>query len=299
MMIRFDREYDCERYAISADDLTSGESDFQRSLQVRLTASGHLGDVFPHMVSRNVPQFLLRRLWPELWESFSAEPHLMMFGAAEEGWGGRLDNVAARARRVGGTATDGDEVALTFRKTYVMDCASLLVLTRAAENPEEIVLAWLPREFAATASSEAGAAGARQTWTQRTEPGLSMSRSTGEDVHHYIVESGPECTVSTGFVLRLDRKRYASAAMQLGRREITSMSLLATATLRHHGLPVSVELMDLEEQVLAARDAAKLSGRHLELARQIFARFFRQTAEAGLPLHALWDRVKNMANQAR
>ncbi|MEQ9364660.1 MAG: hypothetical protein RIF32_10470, partial [Leptospirales bacterium] len=179
--------------------IAMGESEYQRWLQSRLEATGALGDVFPFMVSRNVPQYLLRKLWPEIWDGFAASPGIVMFGAAEEGWRGRLDNLKARS----GSPGDGDGVRVSFRKTYVMECESLLVLTRPADESDDVVLVWLPR-----ARDEAGDARASDapTWTRRTEPGLSMERSDGPPAHHYIVEGNLK--VPLDHVLRVGRRTY-------------------------------------------------------------------------------------------
>ena len=273
--------------------LTFGESEYQRWLQQRLEASGCLGDVFPLMVSRNVPQYLLRKLWPEMWARFEQMVHVIMFGAAEEGWRGRLDNLEARCIPTGDAG-----FRVRFRKTYVMECESLLVLTRPDDGSDGVVLVWIERP---AAPGDLESSGGGQTWTQRTEAGLSMNRSGGgAPVHHYIVEG--DLIVPAERVLAIPRRNYATVATQLPRREISSMALLAAATLRREGssLPeASAELRQKEERLLKARDGARLSGGHMQLARDILSDFFARAEKHGLELHPLWDRIRDMAEQAR
>ncbi|MCR9142240.1 MAG: hypothetical protein NXI24_08305 [bacterium] len=301
-----------------------GESDYQRWLQNRLTSTGALGDVFPLMVSRNVPQYLLARLWPEVWNEFQKAPRVVMFGAAEEGWRGRLDNLRASVRpeananadiRVDASGAgdprrdrDGAGFRVSFRKTYVMECESLLVLARPANasggDPEDVALVWLPHARRALASDAVGAAEQIQassapTWTQRTEPGLTMDRSEGPPVHHYIVE-GDQLAVPAERVLRISRRKYATIATQLPRREITSMSLLSVATLRRElQAEVSPAMAEREARLLQARDGKRLSGGHMQIAREILNEFFALAASREIALHPLWDRIREMAGHAR
>lgn len=289
--------------------LTFGESEYQRWLQQRLEGSGCLGDVFPLMVSRNVPQYLLRKLWPEMWARFERAPHIIMFGAAEEGWRGRLDNLQARC-----TPADDAQFRVRFRKTYVMECESLLVLARPDDGSDGVVLVWIERPGVTTqgpdkSDGESGTrneasdpclSGGDQTWTQRTEAGLSMDRSGGAGpVHHYIVEG--DLIVPAERVLAIPRRSYATVATQLPRREITSMALLAAATLRRAGArpEASPELHEKEERLLNARDGVRLSGGHMQLARDILNAFFAQAKASKMELHPLWDRIREMADQAR
>ena len=273
---------------MTPEELQLTDAQYQRFLQERLERTGALGDVFPFMVSRNVPQFLLKKLWPAMFAEFAARPHVIMFAAAEEGWRGRLDNIKARAER----SPDGATFRITFRKTYVMECETLLVLARSAESLDDAVLVWLPKEIVKSNDASAG-----QTWTQRTEPGLSMDRSDGPPVHHYIVEG--EVRVPESRVLRVDRRAYAMVATQLPRREITSMALLSVATLRRAGLYVSAEMLDSEARLLKARDGERLSGIHMKIAQEILVEFFTTTEKRGFALHPLWDRIRDMAAQAR
>lgn len=284
--------------AVTSEMLGMTDSEYQRWLQRRLHETGALGDVFPLMVSRNVPQFLLRKLWPDLWTQFEARPHVMMFGAAEEGWRGKLDNLKARATKAAVDSGSSKMYRVKFRKTYVMECESLLVLTRPAEAPDDVALVWIPRPGAIVNAEEASdPAENRQTWTQRTEPGLSMDRRDGPPAHHYIVEG--DLLIPAARVLRISRRMYATVATQLPRREISSMALLAIATLRRETLSLSPEIQERETRLLAARDGARLSGIHMKIAQEILTEFFSLTQEKGVQLHPLWDRIRDMAGQVR
>jgi hypothetical protein len=256
--------------------LDLSDSEYQRFLQERLETLGTLGDVFPLMVSRNVPQYVLRKLWPERWEEFVRAPRTIMFAAAEEGWRGRLENVQARAVR----QADGPDYQVSYRKTYVMNCEAMLLLARPTHAPDDVSLVWIDRN-------------PQQEWTRRTEPGLSMECADGTRIDHWIVTG--DHAVPAADVCTVAGRTYALVATQLPRREISSMALLAVATLRRHGLPIDGELLAGETRLCAARDGARLSGAHMNLAGEILREFFGAAREHAIELHPLWDRIREMA----
>ena len=276
-----------------AEHLGWDDARYQRYLQAQLERSGLVGDVFPLMVSRNVPQYLLRRLWPAVWSEFEQQPRVIMFGAAEEGWRGRVENIQARVA----PGVDAQTLRVSFRKTYVMNCTGLLLLARPAPElndgaPDDVLLVWLPQ-----ANPDHAQPGLE--WQRRTEPGLTLEQSGAQPpIYHHIVTG--DVAVTREQVLRLGKRAYATTATQLPRREISSMALLALAILRHAKIQVAAELLEHEAALLQARAGQRLGGATMEHARAVFQHFFALAdAQPSLELHALWQRIREMADQAR
>lgn len=263
-------------YPPSRELLEGNEGDYQRALQRRLEQTGLVGDVFPAMVMFNVPAFLLRNLWPERYAALLEQPERLMFGAAEENWKGRLENVRARFER------DGESYKLTFRKTYVMDCDALIVLGMPAQD-DQVGLAFVRRDDA----------NPTQTWTPRDEAGLTLERTGEAAMPHYIVEA-QGLTVPAADVVVLDRAEYSKFGAQLMRRELTSMALLSAALLRREHVLVPEKFHENENRILDARDSGNLRGTHMARASAMLATFFELAAAKPVELHPLWERIRAM-----
>ncbi len=272
-------------YPPSREWLEANEGDYQRALQRRLEQTGLVGDVFPAMVMFNVPVFLLRNLWPDRYAALLKQPERLMFGAAEENWKGRLENLRARCVR------GGESYKLTFRKTYVMDCDALIVLGmphgedgRALDG--SVALAFVRRKDGDDA----------QTWTPRTEDGLTLERTAESDMSHFIVEA-KELSVPADDVVVLDRAVYSKYGAQLMRRELTSMALLSAAMLRREQVMVPEKFQENEQRLLEARDSGKLRGTHMARASAMLSTFFELAEAQPVTLHPLWDRIRAMVRK--
>jgi hypothetical protein len=257
--------------------LDLSEVEFHAKITERMRATGFVGDVIPAMITYNVPGFILRELWPAAYAEWERSPVFMAFAIAEDGWGGRIDNVTSQLTPLG----DGFE--LEFAKSYVLDCEAMLILARG-EFPggEDLAICRVPR-------------GDDQTWESRNEPGVRLETSDGRVIDHNRVRGKVRLTPAD--VLPITRRRYTPLGIRIPRRELTSLSVIAIALLDHLGArPGGADgdiLADREARILNAREAGRLSGSEMRAAVEILDVFFRVTA--GRPdVHPFWENVRRM-----
>lgn len=194
------------------------EKDFCPWLVSTTARQGRLDQVFPLMVHYNVPLYAAFQLWgqdviPEELAG-SLRENLCAFAASEKGWRGRVGNLNSRV--------DPETGRLQADKNYVMGDGQVLLLLRVNATEDQFALAWLPAE-------------------NRIYPGVS-SQSRGEPdlllyprgeehppLDHFFLRLSLPDYRSTGIVLSpvFSRRRYARLGLELPKRELTGLSLLA------------------------------------------------------------------------
>lgn len=247
----------------------ASESEYLRLLQARLQESGEIGDVFDWMVMRNVPMFVLKQLWPERYEAQRRNFQSLTFAVAEPGWRGRIENVKSEARPAAGGGAQ-----LNLLKNYVMSASVVLSLVRSGEG---FALVWLNGDGGLVRRA-------------RDEPDLSLPRSDGSLIQHFILEG--ETTLAADEIRPTDRAAYARLGVQIPRREFTSLALIAPALLARAGASLPPELKAAETELLRARDSGRLGGQETRLAKQLLAHFFTESARLELKLHPIWERMR-------
>ncbi len=256
------------------DWIRLGEIEFHELIREKLAATGAIGDVFPMMVAHNVPHYVLARLWPEKYETFLADPAWLAFTVAETGWKGSIDNIKSRLM----DTPDGG-VQAEFAKSYVVSCDGMLMLLRRGDG---FALALVP-----------GASGDKnQTWTSRGEASVRMGDSQGGEIDHYFVEG--RAPIASGDYLELSRKAYARLGLQIPRRELTSLALLAEPLLQYHGHDANADMRANAELIMNARKGEKIAREALDAAAKIMDAFFVRCEEANIELHPFWENAKKM-----
>ena len=249
------------------------ETDFHRLLKRRIAETGEIGDVFPLMVGHNLPHHLLRKLWPERWTRFAENPGWIAFAAAETGWRGRVENIDSRIR------SDAKGQVLHFKKSHVITSDVMLIL---AKCDQDLALAFVPR-------SES------QNWRTRGEPGVQMRSSDGALFDHHHVEG--EQRLARDDFIRIDKKTYARFGIQLPRRELTSLAVIALGLLEHHGVNFASDLNRIHEResrVLKSRERERIGRADADAAEEILNFFYAKIQEADIRPHPFWERVREL-----
>lgn len=241
------------------------EEEFLRVLEETTAHSGNPGDVFPPMVSYNVPWFVLRDLWPAAHEALGADPQWMAFAAAEEGWRGRLDSIRSTVAR------EGERWRVQFAKTYVMTASELLLLVGSPQGPGLCRVSADPN----------------WDWTEREEEGLRLVSTRGRVVAHYRVRGA--AVVSDGAVFSPGRRAYSRVGLVIPRREVTGMAMMALGMLRFLGLSDGASLGVERDRIFAGRSAGHLGGEEMAAALRILDQFYSATKSASL--EAFWSVV--------
>ena len=247
--------------------LALAEGEFLDTLEQLMAESGNPGNVFPPMVSYNVPWFVLRELWPEAYEALKTAPVWMAFAAAEDGWRGRLDNLRSSA------APEGALWRVEFQKSYVMTATRLLLLLGGAHGPALCQLnpqsAW--------------------EWVERVEPGLRLVSGHGRVVAHHRVRGS--ATVRTDAIFSPGRRAYSRVGLLIPRREVTGMAMMAIGMLRFLGRPPDATLIGERDRIRAGRAAGRLAGEETTAALRILDRFYASTE--GDSLEPFWAMVRS------
>lgn len=238
-----------------------------RRLEAEMALTGNPGDVFPPMVSYNVPWFVIRQLWPEAASELAEAPRWMAFAAAEEGWRGRLDNIKSEAEAI------ADGFRVSFSKTYVMTADRLLLLLAGPEGP---ALCRVERDPG-------------WDWTERTEPGLSMTSSRGRTVAHYRVRGS--AVVPASAVLSVPRRKYSRIGLLIPRREVTGMAMMALGMMRFLELAEAPGLLSERDCITRGRQQDSLGGAEVAAALRILDGFY--AAAAGSSLEPFWSVVQS------
>ena len=275
--------------------LDLSERDFHALLKQKIKETGEIGDVFPAMVGHNVPHYILQRLWPEKWESYHKDPAWVAFGAAEDGWKGRIDNINSRltplsSGSASGTASGENraQANLELSKSYVLDSEFLLGLCRLED---EFALCWIR-------SDKSGQTDSGQIWSSRDDVAVQFTRTLdGRKFDHCRLQA--KGILEGADYLPVQRRAYAALGMQIPRRELTSLAILSSGLLAHLGLlkDFDTEFLDeREELILAARDKEKLSRREPVAAAEMLDVFYKRVQEAGAKVHPFWEKVSEMRN---
>lgn len=276
------------------------EDEFLFWMQERILQHGNLSDAFPWMVSYNVPLFLIKRFWPEKINKIISSQNFVSFAIAEKGWHGNIKNLKSRLEK--NIKQDAQEKRVCYHKSYVMDCDALLIAVRS-EGQFAFIWTDAQKEKCAEKSNSQPDCDPMskldyQIWCSRNEPDILFQTTDGNIYDHFFVR-GREM-VDRQRILQIDLKEYKKAALQIPRREISSLAFLALCLLEYHGLAGS-KVKDWQDKIVASRSHSYLNNykKNNSLEKNIlgFAKevinYFNATIKAkGVKNHPFWNRLR-------
>lgn len=271
------------------DWMALSEGEFHELVRQRVLKTGNVGDSFPLMVAYNVPFYILATLWPDRYAQVLDDPRYIAFAAAEPGWKGQTRNIQSAAEiqqpdQAPGDSPDSGAPAyrLRFEKSYVISCQQLLVLVRLAAEPETLALAWIQADPD------------RQQWRSRQEEGVRFELTGGPVFDHHFVSG--DATIPADDLLTLHQRTYARIGLEVPRREVTTMAILAAAFAEHHEWFSADErkqlLDDPREQIIAARSAGRIRSNQVRAAGGMIDAMLGRAAERHFELGPFWAVIR-------
>jgi hypothetical protein len=233
------------------------EKEFHQALVQTLEKTGRLGDVFPAMVTYNVPLFLLKKLWPECIELIK-KSRSIAFAAAEEGWRGRVEHISS---------TIDENGVLNFSKSYVLESEKVLLLVRCREE----------KQFALALINFSDA----DQKDERKE--IALQNSSDERIGHYRIKGNCQAEAFQ----KISQSAYSRQAIFVPLREASSLALLAASLLRRSGKS------SFEKEcaaIMEARGLGKIKREILEPVREILSAFY----SADIEREPFWAEINKM-----
>ncbi|MBU45123.1 MAG: hypothetical protein CMN76_18070 [Spirochaetaceae bacterium] len=271
--------------------LSLGETEFLQALYHEASRLGKLGPLFPGMVYYNVSGYLMKNLWPELYESRREQDGTILgYAANESGWQGKLNSLRSVLDTASGTAR--------IDKNFVMEGPQFLALCRvtAPAHSDPATGEQKPQMSDHSTGSEAtepesAASRLAIVLLSSEDPGLHYSlrkdpesrfESEGRTFQHFRVQ-GEAKAVRFQIVSASRYRRFGPVFMM---REITGLGAIAAGILNSAGQVPTDSLAYLER---AGQNRANGRPTRQDL---ITARgFIHQLCESVTSHHPLWDRL--------
>lgn len=240
------------------------DSLFQKKLFRLFSKTGLEGDVIPFMIGRNVPLFILKNLWKDKYAHYFKTNTRFSFAVAEQNWRGRIGNIKSQLN-------PGQNYCLDFDKNHVIDCDVIIVVAHCKND--RIALA-LVDDFSGT------------NWQKRKEPGLILTGSDGNDIHHSHV--GGRIDLEKDKVRIITREEYSAFARYIPWLELSSLAILGCALLNHNGIILDSNMKDKIQSILLYRNEHSTLKKAFVIGRRLLYSVFDKVEENQLQLHPFW-----------